>query len=241
MTCHTKNMDIMKRLSVFLTLLLAVSTTMSTTVSAQPRLSVNVRDAGAPSIWCINQATLAEGAEPDYSYDSQREGVGEFDIPDDGNTYFVVVEFAGRKSGLQSIHLVILPGEKIRVVGEMHENYIDYDVEGSEAFGALAKHRRRTYMRYEAEIAEKGIHPCDGDECDIDGGSEQYKELSAKINRARYKFIERHPNHQLSAIYYGCAPLGTDRSKEVYDMLSDKVKNGPYKVFVESYRKLFEY
>lgn len=157
------------------------------------------------------------------------DGVAYADIPESDSILWVRIEFKDAPGTYQSLPFFLMPGEKIRVTGEMHGDFLNYDIAGSPAFEEWVRHRRETYMEYERRLAGTGFDPCAGDTF-----TDEAESLLARVDSIKLEYIKANPESELSALYY----TGGLGSPEVYGLLGEKLRKGRYKPLLDHWLEL---
>lgn len=128
----------------------------------------------------------------------------------------------------QYIHLVLLPGESLRVTGSL----TDYQVEGSEFIRELQA-VQESVKPYNAKMDSLSavmtqLQKEQGEQAQADIRKlyeEQYRPTMEQMQEAYATYVKQHPDHDVSL--YLLRATNMDKIRELLPTLSEGVKNGP--------------
>lgn len=178
-------------------------------------------------------------AEPSFPQAKKlADGSSAYEIPNDGQIYIVLVgvDYQGCDNAQMNITLVFLPEEEMSITGSVDNSGFKYSIAGSPAYEEYSKHRAQTWGKYEKMLYEQQLacgYGISGDE----EKEQRAKKLYDKMMEEQIDFVKQNPTHPLSAIYFTNILLGAEaeRRAELYAMLGNELKNGPYKPLIDFY------
>lgn len=191
-----------------------------------PRLTVNLTNARPGDVLYAPADNMSIANSRRVVYTRNEQGAYEMDIPESDSILFVMLQFMGARGYYHSLPFFLMPGEHVRITGEMKPFYLDFDIEGSPAFEEWVRHRRETYFEYEKRLAEMEYDPSKPYT-----HSAETDELLRKIDSVRISYIIDNPDSELSVLYFTSGL----QAPQLYEMLGEKVKNGRFKPLLDSW------
>lgn len=146
----------------------------------------------------------------------------------------MVVDDYGRRisSSPRMIFLMLKPGEKVSVKGEMHDDYVEYRASGSEFNQDFAK-MRDTYRASDLKV--DSLNMLFADLGSLSPAEQQQRmqrlmhermESFFESRKEKYEYAKANPSRELAAYYLLQMPLETFGN--LYPTLSESVRNGVF-------------